>query len=134
MHLSTHFYIFLIIIIYFIICSIFILCIFRIIYYFLIIHPAPSFPSRPHTGHHSFPILINRQDTIHTETANTHEYCVMRYMLSFCHQARCLSVSEFERLADYKRMYHIADAMVFAELYGWCPVVFIAIYIILCCN
>lgn len=80
------------------------------------------------------PILINRQDAIHAETANTHEYCVMRYMLSFCHQARCLSVSEFERLADYKRMYHIADAMVFAELYGWCPVVFIAIYIILCCN
>ena len=49
MHLSTHFYIFLIIIIYFIICSIFILCIFRIIYYFLLIHSAPSFPSRPHT-------------------------------------------------------------------------------------
>ena len=132
MYLSTHFYIFLIIIIYFIIYSIFILCIFRIIYYFLIIHSVPS--SRPHTGHPSFPILINRQDTLHTETANTHEYCVMRYMLSFCHQARCLSVSEFERLADYKRMYHIADAMVFAELYGWCPVIFIAIYIILCCN
>ena len=113
MHLSTHFYVFLIIIIHFIICSIFILCIFRIIYYFLIIHSTPSFPS---------PILINRQDTIHSETANSHEYCVMRYMLSFCHQARCLSVSEFERLADHKRMYHIADAMVFAGLYGWRPV------------
>lgn len=74
------------------------------------------------------PILINRQDAIHAETANTHEYCVMWYMLSFCHQARCLSVSEFERLADYKRMYHIADAMVFAGLYGWRPVVFIYIY------
>lgn len=92
-------------------------------------HSAPSFPSRPHTGHPSFPILINRQDAIHTETANTHEYCVMWYMLSFCHQARCLSVSEFERLADHKRMYHIADAMVFAGLCGWRPVVFIAIYI-----
>ena len=35
MHLSTHFCIFLAIIIYFIICSVFILCIFCIIYYFL---------------------------------------------------------------------------------------------------
>ena len=43
-------------------------------------------------------------------------------MLSFCHQARCLSASEFERLADHKRMDHIAGAMVFADLYGWGPV------------
>ena len=107
----------------------FILYIFYIIYYFLIILSSYDFIlSSPYQPFSSLPMLINRQGIFHTEPTNTHEYCVMWYRLSFCHQARCLSVSEFERLADHKRMYHIADAMVFAGLCGWRPVVFIYIY------
>ena len=125
--MSTHFYIFLVIIIYLIICRIVILYIFYIIYYFLTILSSYDFIlSSPYQPFSSLPMLINRQGIFHTEPTNTHEYCVMWYRLSFCHQARCLSVSEFERLADHKRMYHIADAMVFAGLYGRYPVCLLA--------
>ena len=126
--MSTHFYIFLVIIIYLIIYRIVILYIFYIIYYFLTTLSSYDFIlSSTYQPFSSLPMLINRQGIFHTEPTNTHEYCVMWYRLSFCHQARCLSVSEFERLADHKRMYHIADAMVFAGLYGKHPVVFINI-------